>query len=246
MAETEAPIALVTGANKGIGLEVARGLVEAGAVVYVGARNPELGESAAADLRAEGHDARFVQLEVTSPQDIEAAAARIDRECGRLDILVNNAAGGLQSPSPSQTDLAALRRTFETNTFAPFAIIQAMLPLLRRSAAGRIVNVSSDFGSLTLNSDPTMPHSQAASLAYPSSKAALNQMTIQLAKEFRGTPIKINSANPGFTDTDMTAGAGFKAGRGPEVGAKPIIAMALIGEDGPSGGFFDENGVLPW
>jgi NAD(P)-dependent dehydrogenase (short-subunit alcohol dehydrogenase family) len=125
-------------------------------------------------------------------------------------------------------------------------LIQVLLPLLRGAPAGRIVNVSSDFGSLTLNSDPSLPHGQAISLAYPASKTALNQVTVQFAKELRGTPIKINSVDPGFTDTDMINDAGMHSRRTAAQGAQAIIEMALVGEDGPSGGYFNEDGPLPW
>jgi NAD(P)-dependent dehydrogenase (short-subunit alcohol dehydrogenase family) len=239
-------IALVTGANKGIGIEVARGLAQRGVTVLVGARQVSLGDAAAATLRGEGHDARFLELDVTRPDLVAAAVALIEKDFGLLDILVNNAATGLDHTPPSAVSEAQFRDTFETNLIGPFRLIQAMLPLLQRSSAARIVNVSSDFGSLTLNADPTMPHAQAIALAYPASKAALNHLTVQFAKEFRGTNIKINSANPGFTNTDMINSVGLRSGRTPAQGAKAIIEMALIGDDGPSGGFFDEDGPVPW
>jgi len=242
----EQQIALVTGANKGIGLEVARGLATHGMTVFMGARQPSLGEAAVAILQAEGHDVRFVELDVTRLDLVTAARQRIDSDCGRLDVLVNNAAGGLDSIPPSQVSEDDFRHTLETNVIGPFRVLQVMLPLLRRSSLARIVNVSSDYGSLSLNADPTMPHANAIALAYPASKAALNQMTVQFAKEFRGSNIKINSANPGFTDTDMINRLGMSAGRTPAQGAKAIIALALIGPDGPSGGFFDDRGTVPW
>jgi NAD(P)-dependent dehydrogenase (short-subunit alcohol dehydrogenase family) len=239
-------IALVTGANKGIGLEVARGLAHRGVTVLLGARQVPLGEAATATLRSEGHDAHFVELDVTRPDTIAAAAQWIESEFGRLDILVNNAATGLDVIMPSEVDEANFRHILETNLIGPFVLIKATLPLLRRSSAPRIVNVSSDFGSLTLNADPKMPHSQAICLAYPASKAALNQLTVQFAKEFRGTAIKINSVNPGFTNTDMINSVGMQSPRTAAQGAKAIIEMALAGDDGPTGGFFDEDGPLPW
>lgn len=239
-------IALVTGANKGIGLEVARGLAREGLIVLMGARQPPLGEAAAATLRTEGHDARFIELDVTRSDHVDAAAKRIDSEFGRLDVLVNNAAGGLDSVLPSQATEDHFCQTIETNVLGPFRVIKAMLPLLRKSNSARIVNVSSDYGSLGLNSDPAMPHSQVIALPYPVSKAALNQLTVQFAKEFRGSSIKINSANPGFTDTDMIGSLGMTAGRTPAEGASAVIKLALIGDDGPNGGFFDDRGPVPW
>lgn len=238
-------IALVTGGNKGIGLEVVRGLGAAGATVYLGARQPALGEAAAAHLRAEGHHVRFLELDVTNAQHVAAAAALIEREHGRLDILVNNAAIGLDFTPPSQVTIESLRAIFETNTFAPVALINALLPLLRRSPAGRIVNVSSDFGSLTLNTTPKTPHRKAISLAYPSSKAALNMLTVQYAKELRETTVRINAVDPGFTDTDMTSGMG-NATRSPAQGAVAILRLALAGDDCPHGTYGNEDGPHPW
>ena len=191
-------VALVTGANKGIGLEVARGLASQGAIVFVGARQRPLGEAAAATLQAEGHDARFIELDVTRSDQVAAAVDRIQAECGRLDILVNNAAGGLDSVTPSQVSEKDFRQTFETNVIGPFRMIQAMLPLLQKSPSSRIVNVSSDYGSLALNTDPAMPHAQAIALPYPVSKAALNQVTVQFAKEFRGRTSKSTALTLGL------------------------------------------------
>jgi NAD(P)-dependent dehydrogenase (short-subunit alcohol dehydrogenase family) len=239
-------VALVTGANKGIGLETARGIGREGATVYVGSRQTQAGEVAAKALREDGIDARAIELDVTKPATIAAAAATIGRAFGRLDILVNNAAIGLDRIAPSETDLQTMRETFETNVFGVVAVTQAMLPLLRESSSARIVNVSSDFGSLTLNADPTMPHAKGISLSYPASKAALNGVTVAFAKELRGTPIKVNLANPGYTDTDMTTVVGRISGRGAAQGAVAIVRMALIDDDGPHGVFVDENGTVPW
>ncbi|MDB5452404.1 MAG: hypothetical protein JWO33_982 [Caulobacteraceae bacterium] len=245
MASQTGRVALVTGANKGIGLETARGIGKAGAVVFVGSRQLDAGEAAAADLRRDGIDARAIQLDVTKPQTIAATIAAIEAEFGVLDILVNNAAIGLDRIPPSQADLQTMRDIFETNVFGVVALTQAALPLLRKSKAGRIVNVSSDFGSLTLNSDPNMPHSKGVSLSYPASKAALNGVSVAFAKELRGTSIKLNIANPGFTDTDMTVGYQSR-GRTSAMGAAAIVEMALIGDDGPHGVFVDDNGTIPW
>ena len=243
---TDPSIAVVTGANKGIGFEVARGLGRRGAVVYVGARQRELGQAAAAALRDEGIDARFAQLDVTRTDDIESVRAHIENEHGRLDVLVNNAGTGLDFTKPSEVAEHAFRDTFETNLLGPVRMIQTLLPLLHRSPSGRIVNVSSDFGSLTLNSDPALPHGQAISLAYPASKAALNQVTVQFAKELRGSSVKINAVDPGFTDTDMINDVGMRSKRTAADGARAVIEMATIGDDGPSGVFVNEHGPVPW
>lgn len=238
-------IALVTGGNKGIGFEVVRGLGAAGVTVYLGARQTALGDAATAQLRAEGHDVRFVHLDVTAANDIARAAVLMQRQHGRLDILVNNAAIGLDFTSPSLVTMESMRSIFETNTFAPVAMINALLPLLRNSPAGRIVNVSSDFGSLTLNTTPKMPHRKAISLAYPSSKAALNMITVQFAKELRESPIRINAVDPGFTDTDMTSGMG-NATRSAAQAAVAIVRLALAGDDCPHGTYSNEDGPVPW
>ena len=235
MTPQQRPVAIVTGANKGIGFEVARGLGRRGVVVYVGARRPDLGEAAATALRGDGVDARVAQLDVTAPDQVAALRARVEAEHGRLDILVNNAAIGLDFTPPSELSEDEFRTTFETNVFGAVRMIQAFLPLLRLSVAGRIVNVSSDFGSLTLNSDPALPHGQATSLAYPASKAALNQVTVQFAKELRDSPVKINAVDPGFTDTDMIKSVGLRSRRSTAQAAAKIVEMALVGADGPSG-----------
>jgi NAD(P)-dependent dehydrogenase (short-subunit alcohol dehydrogenase family) len=239
-------IALVTGANRGIGLEVARVLARNGLVVHLGARRPEAGEHAAAALRAEGLDARFLPLDVTSPAQVAAAARRIDGDHGVLDVLVNNAAAGFTLTAPSEVSDEELRATLDTNVVGPVRVIRAMLPLLHRSPAGRIVNVSSDFGSLTLNSDPALPHGRTASLAYPVSKAALNQVTVQFAKELRGTSVTINSVDPGFSDTEMIHAVGMRSRRTAADAATFVAGIALAAGDGPHGAYLNEAGPVPW
>ncbi len=236
-------VALITGANKGIGLEIARQLGRQGMTVLIGARDEGRGQEAAEKLRADDVDARSIQLDVTSQETIDRAARHIEKEFGRLDVLVNNAGIFIDDAPPSGLNMDALRRTYETNFFGPIAVTQAMLPLLRRSPAGRIVNMSSGLGSLTQISDPGWGFSHLNLLAYNSSKTALNAATIEFAKELRGTLVKVNSADPGYTATDMN---NHQGPRSVEQGARVAVRLATLPEDGPTGGFFDENGALPW
>jgi NAD(P)-dependent dehydrogenase (short-subunit alcohol dehydrogenase family) len=223
-------VALVTGANKGIGFAIARGLLEQGIVVYLGARDAGRGERAAAALAGAGPGARFVHLDVTDPASIAAAAGRIDREEGVLDILVNNA-GIVVRPvhPPSQTPVADMRQTYETNVFGVIAVTNAMLPLLRQSRTGRIVNLTSDLGSLAKASiDPAFPQL----LAYNSSKAALNAVTITYANELRDQGILVNAVSPGSVATDQNGHRGVLT---PDQGARLPIRMATLPADGPTG-----------
>ncbi len=246
-------IALITGANKGIGLETARQFGARGFTVLAGAREPERGLAAERELRADGVDARFVPLDVTLDESVLAAAGWIEREYGRLDILVNNA--GIARGNPAgETDLAVMQEVYEVNVFGVIRVTNAMLPLLRRSPAARIVNVSSEVGSIASQTDPASPLAQMpASLAYPSSKAALNMITAMYAKELRDTPIKVNAANPGYTKTDLNRNSGF---RSVTEGAEASVYLATLPADGPSGilwghlwstdGPADAYGRLPW
>ena len=247
-------IALITGANKGIGLETARQFGARGFTVLAGARDQERGLEAERELRADGVDARFVSLDVTVDASVRAAAGWIEREYGRLDILVNNA-GMARGNLASETDLDTMREVYEVNVFGVIRVTNAMLPLLRRARAARIVNVSSEVGSITSMTDPASPLAQMpmASLAYPSSKSALNMITAIYAKELRDTPIKINAANPGYTKTDLNHNSGF---RSVAEGAEASVHLATLGADGPSGilwghlwsadGPADAYGRLPW
>ncbi|MGP4023754.1 SDR family oxidoreductase [Actinomadura sp. 3N407] len=242
-------IALITGANKGIGFETARLLGGEGMTVLIGARSADLGEKAAATLSTEGIDARFVHLDVTDSDLVEAAAKQIEADHGRLDVLVNNAgispAEGMGAPSA--TSVRAMREAYETNVFGVIAVTNAMLPLLRRSPAGRIVNVGSELGSLAVIGDPSSPSFQINSLAYPSSKTALNAVTVAYAKELAGTPIKVNSANPGYCATDLNAHSGFRT---PVQGATEVFLLATLDDGGPTGAFqggAEEPGQpVPW
>jgi NAD(P)-dependent dehydrogenase (short-subunit alcohol dehydrogenase family) len=237
---SETRVALVTGANKGIGYEIARRLGAGGEIaVLVGARDLERGRAAAARLGAVP-----VQLDVTDEASIAAAAKLIEREYGRLDILVNNA-GILaeRGEAPSAIPLDLMRRTYETNLFGVVAVTNAMLPLLRRAPAARIVNVSSGLGSLTLCGTPGHPYHKWPMLAYSSSKAALNAVTVSYANELRDTPIKVNAADPGYCATDLNGRSGPRT---PAQGANAAVSLATLDGDGPSGQFLDEDGIVPW
>lgn len=238
-----AGIALITGGNKGIGFEIARQLGARGITTLIGARDEARGRGAAQTLRGEGTDAHFLQLDVTDQSMIDAVAASIGERSGRLDILVNNAGLLIDDAPPSALDLAILRRTYETNVFGLFAVTRAMLPLLRRSAAGRIVNISSSMGSLAQNSDPSAPYYAFNMAAYCSSKAAVNMLTTRFALELRDTPIKVNAADPGWVATDL---GGAEAPRTVQQGAVAPVRLATLPSDGPTGGFFDEDGAVAW
>jgi NAD(P)-dependent dehydrogenase (short-subunit alcohol dehydrogenase family) len=239
-------VALITGANKGLGFEMARQLGQAGVTVVVAARDPQKGEAAAAKLRGEGFDAQFLKLDVTNPDDYQAAKSFLEQKFGHLDILINNAGISVEdlgTGKVSTTTPEVLHQTFETNFFAPVALTRALLPLLKKSEAGRIVNMSSILGSQTLHADTNSPIYNHKSLAYDASKAALNSFTIHLAHELQGTKIKVNSAHPGWVKTEMgTDAAPMEI---PE-GGKTGVALALLGEDGPNGGFIHLGKTLPW
>ncbi len=239
-------VALITGANKGLGYEMARQLAQSGVTVVLAARDQAKGEAAAEKLKQEGLDVQFLKLDVTKKEDYTKAAAFLDKNFGKLDILINNAgvsADGLAGTSVSATTEQSLQRTFETNFFAPIALTQVLLPLLKKSEAGRIVNMSSILGSLTLHADPKSPIYDFKALSYDASKAALNSFTIHLAHELKGTKVKVNSAHPGWVKTDMgTDAAPMEI---PE-GGKTGVALALLDENGPSGGFFHMGQTLPW
>lgn len=234
-------IALVTGANKGIGLEIARQLAQAGVHVLIGARDDDRGRAAVDDLARQGLAAQALQLDVTDAASISAAALSIRNEHGRLDILVNNAGifDATDGP-PGQASMTAVRRVFETNFFGALAVTQAMLPLLRDAPAARVVNVSSSLGSLTLNGDPSSTYYSAQYIGYNASKAALNMLTVQLREELRGTSIVVNSVSPGFVKTDLTGYGTMTTAEG----AKLPVQHALGGED--NGVFVEPGGTTPW
>lgn len=236
-------IALITGANKGIGKEIARQLGSQGFLVLIGARDKGRGADAAAELTKEGIQARVLALDVTDQASIDAAAHTIETDYSRLDVLVNNAGIAQDWMPPSQLDMEALRRTYDTNVFGVFAVTKALLPLLKKSDAARIVNISSGQGSLTRQSDPDQRRMDINLLAYSSSKTALNALTVHFSKELKDTPIKINSAAPGYTATDLNQHSGTRT---VQQGATAAVRLATLPADGPTGGFFDENGPVPW
>jgi NAD(P)-dependent dehydrogenase (short-subunit alcohol dehydrogenase family) len=239
-----ARVALVTGANKGIGLEIARQLGRTGIGIVVGARDAGRGKAAAAMLRNEGLDARFVQLDVTDAASIRRAAATIAAAYGRLDILVNNAGINAEGDGPPGTAcIDAARRLFDTNFFGPLAVTQAMLALLRAAPAGRIVNLSSSLGSLALNGDPASPYYAARLIGYNASKAALNMLTVQLAQELRDTSIVVNAACPGYVSTDLNGHTGYLTT--PEAAAVPV-RLALLRDTASTGRFMSSEGDVPW
>jgi NAD(P)-dependent dehydrogenase (short-subunit alcohol dehydrogenase family) len=242
--------ALVTGANRGIGLEVARQLGTAGVRTLIGSRHAGHGAEAVRMLRADGIDADPIVLDVDDASSIEAAAGQVAAQYGRLDILVNNAGilpEATASDATSPFDLALFRRTYETNLFGAVAVLQSFLPLLEKSPAGRIVNVSTTMGSLTDQSDPSSPYFGLVMPAYQTSKAALNGVTVALAKLLRDTSVKVNSVCPGWAQTDLggpdnRAAAPLTAAEA----ARPIVAMATLADDGPTGTFVDGDGPVPW
>jgi NAD(P)-dependent dehydrogenase (short-subunit alcohol dehydrogenase family) len=244
-------IALVTGANKGLGFATARELGRSGAKVLVAARDATAGESAVRQLRAEGVDADALALDVTDPASVKAAADEVTRRYGRLDVLVNNA-GVLPEATKADRvdgplDAAMFRETLETNLFGAVAVTQALLPLLRDSQAGRIVNVSSTMGSLDDQANPESPYYSLLVPAYQTSKAALNSVTIGLSKALADSNVKVNSVCPGWVQTDLGGEANKAAAPlTPEQASKVVARAALFDDDGPSGTFIDANGAVPW
>lgn len=234
-------VALVTGGNKGIGFEVARQLAALNHRVVIGSRDEDRGRTAAEKLRSDGAEASYVVLDVSNPDSVATAIQIIDQRHGRLDALVNNAGIAQPEGPPSEVALNVLRRTYEINVFGLVAVTQAALPLLRRADAGRIVNLSSGAGSLTVVSRPDW-RAEWNGLAYNTSKSAVNAVTVAFAGELRETPIKVNAVNPGYTRTDMSPDADRPVARGAAV----VVRYVTLPADGPSGGFFDENGPIPW
>ncbi len=239
-------IALVTGANRGLGLETARQLGKNGVHVILGSRDLAKGKEAAKALAKDGIEADVIKLEMTNHEDQKAAFKYIESKYGHLDILVNNAGVMLDASkdnTTSRTSEKILRETFDANFFAVVALTQTLLPLIRKSAAGRIVNLSSILASLTLHSDPHSPIYTSKAFAYNASKTALNAFTVHLAHELKDTKIKVNSAHPGWVKTSMGgAGATMEI----EDGVKTSAQLAILSDDGPNGGFIHLDETIPW
>jgi NAD(P)-dependent dehydrogenase (short-subunit alcohol dehydrogenase family) len=255
-------IALVTGANQGVGFQVGKELVANGVTVYLGSRNTDRGEAAAKEI---GPDAIALQIDITDAASIAAAAGRIRSERGRLDLLVNNAGISntrlsqasaeersgqsfledyVKSSKASTASLEEMRAVWDTNVFGTLAVYQAMLPLLRESSDARIVNVSSAVGSLALNADPSHPYHARFGPIYPGSKAAENAVTLAIMVELESTAIKVNLVSPAFTATNLNAYAGTES---VEDGSREVVRVALLGPDGPTGTFTSwENKTIPW
>lgn len=240
-------VAFITGGNKGIGLETALQLGKLGIKVVIGTRDPQKGKAAVDKLKTQGVTAEAIPLDITRPADYQEAYNYFNQHFGRLDILINNAGiskedfGGGNRTSATSPEI--LRETFDTNFFGTVALTQTLLPLIRKAPAGRIVNLSSILGSLTLHADPNSPIYNAKVFAYDASKAALNAFTVHLAHELQGTRIKVNSAHPGWVKTDMGTDA---APMEIPDGAKTSVALATLSDDGPTGAYIHMGQALPW
>lgn len=236
-------VVLVTGGDKGIGKQVVRQMASPERVVYLAARDRGRGEAARTDLRDAGADIRVLSLEVTDDQSIAEAAAILERDCGKLYILVNNAGIGGDLAPPSQTTRAMMRRVYDTNVFGPVAVTRAMLPLMKQGEGRMIVNVSSEMGSLTLHGYPDFPYAGINVLSYCSSKTALNAFTVLLAKELNPAGFRVNAVNPGFTATDLNDHRGVTS---PEEAAEIIVQYATPSEKTSSGRYVMAGGDIPW
>jgi NAD(P)-dependent dehydrogenase (short-subunit alcohol dehydrogenase family) len=237
-------IVFITGANKGIGYEVARQLAAQEFIVLLGARDPQRGTVAAQKLSAQG-EVYFIPIDVADEQSIAAAAEMVSKQWGKVDVLINNAGIVLELSAkirPAELELSMFKETFETNVFGAFAVIRHFLPLLKQSATAQIINVSSTLGSLTSLSDPDNMYYGANSLAYNASKSALNAVTVSLAKDLASEQIRVNSISPGWVKTDLGTDA---ASRTVEQGAVIIVKMAMM-EQPPTGKFLEDNGEIPW
>ena len=236
--------ALVTGANKGIGLAIARGLAQAGMTVWLGARDRVRGKAAVQGLQSEGLDVRLLEIDVADDDSVRRAAEAVGSEIEALDVLVNNA-GIIIDPAapPSQARMADVKATHEVNLFGPIRVTQAFIPLLKAAGQARVVMMGSGVGSLTLITDPASIYSTVNLLAYTSSKIALNAVTVSFAKELAPFGIQVNAVEPGHVQTDLNGNTGVLT---PEEGAATAVRMALAGQDGPTGGFFGSHGRQPW
>ena len=236
-------VALITGANKGIGFEVARQIAKAGWTVLAGARNEALGKEAAAKLQAEGLDVQFIPMDLDAHETATAAAETIRSRFGKLNLLINNAAiAGTADGPPSKVNVDTVEQVMRTNYAGTVAVTQAMLPLLQSAGKAQIINVSSELGSVSLHNDPNWKYAPVKLLAYCASKAALNMFTVQLAYEFRDGNIAVNSVNPGYTATDLNDNRGHQT---VEEGSAEIVRVALL--DPPvTGKYLETAGEIPW
>jgi NAD(P)-dependent dehydrogenase (short-subunit alcohol dehydrogenase family) len=242
-----ARIALITGANQGIGRYAAEQLAEAGLRVYLGARDATRGQATVDELRARDLDAHLIVLDVTDAATIDAARRTIEDTDGHLDVLVNNAGISTGFEGPTEVDLGAFRTTLETNLLGVVATTNAMLPLLRKSAGARIVNVSSGLGSIGRLQGQIVSGEGFTAIAYLTSKAALNALTVAYAKELYGSGFKVNVVNPGYRATNLGGGAPMPGAGDPADGARIVTAMALLDDDGPTGTFVNDDGSpIPW
>ena len=241
---TKTKTAVVTGANKGIGFEIARRLAAEGYRVWLGARDRDRGEAAAAKLTAQGLDAHWLELDVTDDRSAASAAEKLAAQTGTLDVLVNNAgiADGF-GISPLEEPIEITKKVYEVNVFGPIRVTQAFMPLLKGSKAGRIVMMSSELGSIQSLLDPGNEFYAINALGYNSSKSALNAATVSIAKAAEPFGIKVNAADPGYTATEMNGNSGYRT---VEQAAEVAVKLATLGEDGPTAGYFNHNGVLPW
>jgi NAD(P)-dependent dehydrogenase (short-subunit alcohol dehydrogenase family) len=242
----EKKVAFITGGNRGIGLETARQLGKQGVKVVIGSRDLEKGKAVAEKLRADGADVDVIRFDITKPADYQEAHNYFEMNFGKLDILINNAGISKESffaNNTSTVSKAILRETFDTNFFGTVELTQVLLPLIRKAPEGRIVNLSSILGSLTLHADPKSPIYGSKALAYDASKSALNAFTVHLAAELKDTKIKVNSAHPGWVKTEMGTDA---APMEIPDGAKTSVQLALLPATGPTGGYFHMGEPLPW
>ncbi|NWB98013.1 SDR family oxidoreductase [Pseudomonas gingeri] len=234
---------LITGANKSIGLETARRLGELGYRIWLGSRDPLRGEVAAQALRERGYDIRVLQIDVTSDDSVRNAAERVKREDGQLDVLINNAGILGDTSTPGTMPLSAIQEVYNVNVFGPIRTTQAFLPLLGAAPHANIVMVSSGLGSLGWLSDPNNEFAAINILGYNSSKSALNAVMLSFAKELAASGIRVNAADPGYTKTDFNQHSGYRT---VEQAAEVIVRLATLDRNGPTAGYFDDRGVIPW
>ena len=239
------PIALVTGANRGIGRAVVEQLADRGFIVLLGTRDLNRGEHALDELSAPDREIELLHLDVSDDDSVAQAVAQVDARYGRIDVLVNNAAVKYEfHPCPPRgADLAVVRATYATNVFGLMSVLLGFVPLLQRSDAGRIVNMSSSLGSLGLAVTDGSVYRERNLLGYSTSKTVVNAVTVQFANDLRDTRVKVNAVDPGYVDTEMTKGDGTVPAKD---AAAVVVRYATLPDDGPTGGFFDDLGPVPW